>query len=98
MKTYEKLMVLSFPFHVFLFMTTEKDSWTQHIKTTKTAIKSPVSSSMDLLRKSLATLIANHKICYFSSKELCQRSCAHLAEEKIYIFIYTGMKIYKLIW
>lgn len=51
---------------------------------------------MDLLHKSLATLIANRKIC--GSKELCQRSCAHLAEEKIYIFIYMDMKIYKLIW
>lgn len=51
---------------------------------------------MELLHKSLATLIANHKIC--DSKELCQRSCAHLAEEKIYIFIYTDMKMYELIW
>lgn len=39
MKAYEKLMALSFSFHVFLFMTTEKDSRTQHIKTTKPATK-----------------------------------------------------------
>lgn len=67
MKAYGKMMVLPLPFHVFLFMTTEKDSRTQH---TKLAIK------VLFHQVSLATLIADHKVC--GSKGLCQRSCAEL--------------------
>lgn len=90
MKACEKLMVLSFPFHVLLFAIAEKESWIQHIKNIRTAIKVLFHPVKVLFCKSLAFLIGNHKICGF--KELCHRSWAPLTEEKIYIsiFIYKG--------